>query len=109
MIRSDTSVLDRKACIDSTIFLGSFFPLASPLLFLLPSHSQQERFHGEELDAGLAECLLFTKHRSSFQKIEMNNTSLTLEDLQDDLGSESAVTEDSGSCHECARVKVVTT
>lgn len=51
MIRSDMSILDWKTYIDSTILLGSFFPLASPLLFLLPSHSQQESFHGQGLDA----------------------------------------------------------
>lgn len=56
----------------------------------------------------LVECRLFIKHSASFDKIiEINNTGLTLKDLQTYLGSETAIIEDSESCCECARVTLV--
>lgn len=47
---SDMSGWDREIYLDSAIFLGSFFPLASPLLFLLPPHWELETFSGKRLD-----------------------------------------------------------
>lgn len=40
---------------------------------------------------GLFECLLFTKHSA-------DNTGLTLDDFQTNLGPQTAITEDTESC-----------
>lgn len=94
IICSDMSVLDWKIYIDSAIFLGSFFPLPfSSSFHFTPSWKPSV---AKDWMPDLVECLLLTKHSTSSDKIiEINDTGLTLKELPTNLGSETAVIEDS--------------
>lgn len=91
---SDMSELDWKIYIDSAIFLGSFFPL--PFSFSFHFTQSWKPSMAKDWMPDLVECLLLTKHSTSFDKIiEINNTGLTLKELPSNLGSETAIIEDS--------------